>query len=125
MGHTKLRPFYSLVHPVGSGTGIDPYYTKTCLTPDVYSCLEWWRLCLIHGEGRMVRPSKAGTLIPMFGDGSGTGTGGILSLPNKPRLMWSATWNVRVSAFTSNYKELNTLKLSLIHLQDHGNLAEV
>ena len=41
MGHTKLRPLHSLVHPVGSGTGIDPYYTKTCLTPDVYSCLEW------------------------------------------------------------------------------------
>ena len=61
----------------------------------------------------------------MFGDGIGTGTDGIHSLPNEPRLMWSATWNVSVYSFTSNYKELNMLNLTLIHLQDHGNLSEV
>ena len=102
MGHTQLRPFHSLIHPPDSGTGIDPYYTSTCLTPDVYKCLSWWRKCLLIGKGRMVRPSKAGTLVPMFGDGSGTGTGGTISCPDQPRLMWSATWELRTWAFTSN-----------------------
>ena len=77
--HTHLRPFHTLVNPSDSGIGIAPYYTSTCLTPQVYDCLTWWKKCLLLGQGHIVRPSRSGTLVPMFGDGSGTGTGGTIS----------------------------------------------
>ena len=125
MGHTHLRPLHTLVHPPGSGTGITPYCTVTCLTPQVYDCLTWWKQCLLLGQGRVVRPSKAGTLVPMFGDGSGTGTGGTISGEGQVRLMWSATWNLRTYSFTSNWKELNTLKLALLHLRDFGDREQL
>jgi len=56
----------------------------------------------------------------MFGDGSGTGTGGTLQIPRNPLYMWSAVWSISIFPFSSNYKELNTLCLSLLHLQQHG-----
>ena len=43
LGHTKLRQFHDIVHPLGLGVGIDPYYTRTTLTPEVCNDLAWWQ----------------------------------------------------------------------------------
>ena len=119
-GHTVLREFHTLVHPPGMGTGMAPYITRTKITQKVYDGIRWWKTFLKSGQGRIIRPQRAGTLVTMFGDGSGTGTGGTLQIPESPLLMWSAVWNVTVFAATSNYKELNTLRLSLLHLERNG-----
>ena len=117
-GHTVLRSFHNLMHPLGSGSGIGVYYTKTTLTDSVIEGLAWWQAFLTAGRGRFVRPSKAGVLSSLFGDGSGTGTGGTIRLPDSHRLQWSATWSVNVFRFTSNSKELNTLYHSLVIIRD-------
>jgi hypothetical protein len=49
----------------------------------------------------------------MWGDGSGTGTGGTFALPEGPLRMWKGKWDPMVYHFSSNWKELSTLKLSL------------
>ena len=125
MGHTQLRRFHTLVHPSDSGTGIAAPCTVTYLTLKVYDYLTWWKQYLLLGQGRVVRPPKAGTLVPMFGDGSGTGTGGTISCEGQVRLMWSATWSIRTYPFTSTWKELNTLMLALLHLQDFGDHGQL
>ena len=119
MGHNKLRALHSLVHPADSGTGLEPYCTTTSLNATVFRELEWWETFLLSGNGRHVRGSKAATLIPTFGDGSGTGTGGTFLLPDQPTLMWSGTWNPVIYSFSSNWKELATLRESLRRLLDH------
>ena len=122
MGHTKLRSFHHLVHPSGMGSGIDVYYTRTQLTEEVREELRWWRTYLLVGEGKQVRTTKAATLVPCFGDGSGTGTGGTFRLPDTLyQLMWSAVWHPFVWTYSSNWKELNTLKQTLLRLKEHGN----
>ena len=120
-GHTVLRALHTLIHPPGAGTGIDPYYTKTCLNADVRLGLKWWRGFLYNGGGRSVRPLRAGTLSSLFGDGSGTGTGGTVWVDGAPQLQWSAVWDVVVYCYTSNYKELNTIKLALQQLKKYSD----
>jgi hypothetical protein len=89
LGHTHLRHFHSLVHPPGIGTGADPYFTCTLLSDTVRRELAWWKDFLLLGNGRIVRLHNAATLVPTFGDGSGTGTGGTFKLPNDVKLqMW-------------------------------------
>ena len=63
--------------------------------------------------------------MPMFGDGSGTGTGGTISVPDSPQLMWSAAWNVVVYRFSSNYKELNTLLLALQTMRQYSEIDKI
>jgi hypothetical protein len=53
----------------------------------------------------------------MWGDGSGTGTGGTFTVPDGPLRMWKGKWSPVVYRFSSNWKELMTLKLSLLHIQ--------
>ena len=125
LGHNRLRHLHSLVHPADCGTGIAPYYTTTLLNGLVLEEVTWWATYLKIGKGRFVRPSRASTLIPTWGDGSGTGTGGTFVLPDEPSLMWSATWSPAVYKFSSNWKELSTLKQSLERLLEHGNPAAI
>jgi hypothetical protein len=121
LGHTYLRHFHGVVHPPGIGTGAEPYYTVTSLNADVRRELQWWAQFLLVGEGRLVRPRHAATLIPTFGDGSGTGTGGTFVLPDGPLQMWRGKWKPAVYHFPSVWKELATLKETLLRLQQTGD----
>ena len=78
LGHTRLRRFHSVAHPAGYGEGAAVYYTCTELPEDVRNDLRWWRLFLSTGGGRCARTERSGTLVPTWGDGSGTGTRGDL-----------------------------------------------
>ena len=125
MGHNKLRAFHSLVHPSDGGTDMAPYYTTTLLNDVVLAEIKWWHIYLLHGNGRQVRSSKTATLVPMFGDGSGTGTGGTFVLPDKASLMWSAIWSPVIYSFSSNWKELATLREALHRLLSHSNRSSI
>jgi hypothetical protein len=106
------------VHPAGAGTGAAPYYHRTKLNAQVRADLKWWRHFLYYGGARYARSAASATLVAMWGDGSGTGTGGTFVLPNGPLQMWKGKWLPVVYKFSSNWKELATLKLSLEHLRD-------
>lgn len=81
-----------MVCPEGLGTGTGPYFTKT--TMDKYVCddLLWWRTCLIQGKGRFECSWSSVTLVPMWGNGSGTGTGGTFVIPDGHLRMWKGKW---------------------------------
>ena len=116
IGHTHLRSLHGLIHQEDTGGGLEVYLSTTRLGPEVASDLEWWRDHLTVGEGRVVRAQSSGTLVPTFGDGSGTGTGGTIMLPDQPLTMWKGQWAPTVFAFSSNWKEITTLVLTLDHL---------
>ena len=117
VGSTYLRKFHTLVHPSDSGTGIRPYLTYSCIPPQVRSELKWWNRYLTRDQGRVAYTRHATTLIPTWGDGSGTGTGGTLAVPNQPLQMWQGQWTPTIFQFSSNTKELATLLLTMQHLQ--------
>jgi hypothetical protein len=120
LGHTYLRRFHGVVRPEGLGTGAAPYYTTTVVPMAVKTDLEWWRGFLRRTEGRFARSSRSATLVPNWGDGSGTGTGGTLGLPDRPLKMWKGKWSPVVYKFSSNWKELSTLKLTLLNLRQEA-----
>jgi hypothetical protein len=114
MGSTRLRSLHSDVRPPGMGTGVEPYYTKTTLSEKTRTDLEWWLSFLAQkSTGRAVRSAMSATLIPTFGDGSGTGTGGTIQLPEGPLQMWKGKWHPMVYHHSSNAKELATLLITL------------
>lgn len=117
LGHTHLRALHDLIHSDREGTGLGPYLTCACLNQDSLDGLIWWEEHLRLGPGRMVRAIHASILVPTFGDGSGTGTGGTFHLPFATLRMWKATWGIQVYHFTSNHKELSTLRLTLEHIK--------
>jgi hypothetical protein len=52
--------------------------------------------------------------VPTFGDGSGTGTGGTIQYAlDEPLQMWKAVWTTEARAHLSNWKEAETLRLTL------------
>lgn len=116
IGHTHLRALHSLIHQGGEAEGLEVYLSTTYLGDKVLTDLQWWRDHLQKGEGRVIRAQASGTLVPTFGDGSGTGTGGTIMLPDRPLTMWKGQWAPTVFAFTSNWKELTTLVLTMEHL---------
>lgn len=116
MGHTYLRGLHQLIHQDRTGTGLEPYLSCTVLPSRVLLDLQWWDLHLRQGKGRAVRSKRASILVPTFGDGSGTGTGGTFHLPFHEIQMWKGTWSPEVYHFTSNHKELATLRLTLEHV---------
>jgi hypothetical protein len=125
IGHTYLRRFHSLVHPEGGGTGLEPYLTTTTLTPDIRVDLVWWATFLAVGGGRFACATKSATLVPTWGGGSGTGTGGTYQLPPsgtfeecQPLKMWKGKWRPIVYKYSSNWKELQTLNLTLQRLEE-------
>lgn len=120
IGATYLRKHYDTLHPPGMGPGLAPYCTKTVLPEPVRDELRWWSSMLRSTKGRHSRMLRSATLIPNWGDGSGTGTGGTLGLPDVPLQMWQGQWSPVVYSFTSNWKELKTLHLTLLHLQEQG-----
>jgi hypothetical protein len=117
LGHTYLRRFHSAIHPEGLGTGAAPYYTRGKVNAAVLRDLLWWRRFLLIGKGRLARSTRAATLIPAWGDGSGTGTGGTLGIPSQPLEMWMGQWSPIVYSFSSNWKEAKTLHLSMLRIE--------
>jgi hypothetical protein len=114
IGQTYLRRFHSEVHPPGLlGTGAKPYYTLTTLSRDVRQDLQWWVSYLTIGKGRFARAINSATLVPAWGDGSGTGTGGTFAVPDAPLKMWKGKWSPCGYQFSSNWKDPSTLQLTL------------
>jgi hypothetical protein len=120
LGNTYLRQFHSLVRPEGLGTGVLPYYTKTRVTSEVRRDLLWWGRFLEFIAGRYAYTLRSFTLVPNWGDGSGTGAGGTLGLPDRPLKMWQGKWSPHVFKFSLNFKELGTLLLTLQELLKIG-----
>jgi hypothetical protein len=54
--------------------------------------------------------------VPTWGDGSSTGTGGTFTVAEGPLNMWKGKWSPCVYQFSSNWKELEMLKLTLERL---------
>lgn len=121
LGHTKLRRFHNALRPEGLGTGISPYCTLMVIPEEVFSDLQWWQSFLRIPTGRVARPLKAAILVPVWGDGSGTGTGGTFQVPTTEITMWMAQWPPSIFHHSSNWKELKTLDLSLTQLMHHPN----
>lgn len=119
IGHTYLRRFHSSIHPGGLGTGAAPYYTRGSVSDGVLRDLLWWRRFLLTDTGRLARSVRAATLVPQWGDGSGTGTGGTLGLPSRPLEMWMGQWTPKVFSYSSNWKEAKTLHLSMLRIESH------
>jgi hypothetical protein len=117
LGHTYLRQTHSIVHPPDMGTGALPYYTMTTIPDCVRVELRWWTHVLKRHAERSSHSPKSATLVPTWGDGSGTGTGGTLGLPDQPLHIWMGKWSPVVYKFSSNWKELRTLLLTMQHLQ--------
>jgi hypothetical protein len=115
-GHTHLRSMEIILHPPGWEEAYLPYYSFTSLSDKSAKDLLWWRSCLTANHGRQSRAAHAEILIPSFGDGSGTGTGGTVQYyVSHPMERWKAVWDVPVMRMkrSSNWKEVATLRLTL------------
>jgi hypothetical protein len=118
IGQTYLRPLHDLISE--GNTVTDPrnrFYTMTTFTKDAIDGLRWWAAFLEQDNSRPVRPRRSGTIGCAWGDGSGTGTGGTTEIlgadvPHTMR-MWMGTWLHHVHTFSSNWRELKTLLLTL------------
>jgi hypothetical protein len=114
LGHTHLRNVQEILHPSGWDGPELPYYSFAELTDKVCSDLKMWCCILERDDGRRARGGRSGTLVPTFGDGSGTGTGGTVQyVKGKPFQMWLGTWHPRVFHFSANWKEMRTLLATL------------
>ena len=125
LGHTYLRRVYDAVW--ASDATIEPtlnprdrYYVMVSLTPGAWDDLLWWHRHLASASGRAARPARTATLVAHFGDGSGTGTGGTSQTVGgtaaanlHPLEMWMGRWDHKVHSFSSNWRELKTLELTL------------
>ena len=116
LGHTYLRQTHSLLHPEGYPAGRKVYYTTCTITAPVLAEMQWWRCILLSGKGRTIRSSKSASLVTTWGDGSGTGTGGTISVAGSPFKLWMGKWSPTVYRHSSNWKELKTLLLTLQQL---------
>ena len=118
MGQTYLRPLHDLISEGNIVT--DPkcrFYTMTRFTAEAIDGLKWWDEFLAQSISRPVRPRLSRTIGCAWGDGSGTGTGGtseILGADTTSEMrMWMGTWAPHVHVFSSNWRELKTLLLTL------------
>ena len=110
MGRTHLRSMYATMHSETEGY---IYHTCARLSERNKQDLHWWRTALHKGTGRRGRSARPGTLIPSFGDGSGTGSGGTIQHADGSFEMWMGAWSPEVWHFSSNWKELRTLLATL------------
>jgi hypothetical protein len=123
LGHTHLCQLHTIIHPEGHSPGAAIYYTRALLPLLVRADLQWWLTFLAQGRRCTARSTRSAVMIPRFGDGSGTGTGGTLGLPNQPLRMSMAQWSLTVFSFSSNWKELKTLQLTLQQLLETNEAA--
>jgi hypothetical protein len=109
IGHTYLQNVQKTLHPKDWSGADLPYYSFAELSDIDCKDLEMWRWILERNTGRQARGGHSGTIIPSFGDGSGTGTGGTVQYTEgEPFEMWLGTWHPRAFHFSANWKEMRT-----------------
>ena len=134
LGHTYLRRLYDAMwvataHDATALSPKDRYYCMVDLTPGAWEDLGWWARHLVTDFGRPAHPRRTGTLVAHFGDGSGTGTGGTAQevggphqgIDLRPLDMWMGKWDEQVHSFSSNWRELKTLELTLQREKERGD----
>ena len=122
IGASYLRGCYDDLYQVVAGE-LDPthpwFFLQDMMVSDSsWRNMDWWERILLEDVACPARPSDCATLAVTWGDGSGTGTGYTEQLlsgigPCPPMQMTMGTWSTRVHSFSSNWKELRTLKLVL------------
>jgi hypothetical protein len=114
IGHLYLKHLQETLHPVGwEGDNLSNFSCTHFSMAAVHE-LDLWTWLLQHNQGRQAHATKSGTLVPSFGRGSGTGTGGTIQYQKiEPFNMWMGVWSLRVYRFTSNWKEMRTLFATL------------
>jgi hypothetical protein len=114
-------------HP-GEGTNLPQYYKRyyqyLCLTEAAREDLQWWQAQLHQDCHHSSFSPKAGVLNPTWGDGSGTGTGGTMEIQGLEMKLWMGSWTPRIAVFSSNWRELRTLGLTLEQLLDDPQLRK-
>ncbi len=113
VGRTYLRHVHDCIHLDSELTGLERYCRRVPLSECARGELKWWSLILQHDLRRFAYSVQSAVLIPTFGDGSGTGTGGTLDLPELPLQMWMGQWAPFIMRCSSNWKELKTLHVTL------------
>ena len=90
--------------------------------------MDWWRKALILGLSKQTQPNDVGTLGISWGDGSGTGLGSTINFTplidtqdNRILNVWMGTWDKTSAPATSNWKEMCTLKQTLINEKNQSN----
>jgi hypothetical protein len=127
-GVLQSHPGLSGAHPLAAvpflgapswpGQRPSPCLTACPITDEVRQDLRSWRQFLLHDKDRFARSEFSATLVPMWGDGSGAGTGGTFVVPCGPLKMCKGRWSPFVFKFSYNWKELLTLKLSLLPVRE-------
>ena len=103
--------------------GINPYCITTTLTSDIKQSLKWWQNFLSATLGRYIRGYCVATLISTFGDGSGTDLGGTISSSSLQLHMWKGVWHRTVTHYSSNWKDLATLLITIKHILQLDNAS--
>ena len=120
-GHTHLRSMEETLHPTCWTEDYLAYYSYCSLSDKDVSDLQWWQRILMVNRGHSSRADNASILVPTFGDGSGTGTGGTVQYTmDEPMHMWKAVWADRTRPNTSNWKEVETCRLTLENAKASG-----
>jgi hypothetical protein len=103
VGHTDLRHLHTILH-LANWDGNDlSYFSFTPLDEHSIKDLILWKRLLTGNKGQRARATKSGTLIPSFGDGSGTRTGGSFRYHDAIDFkMWMRVWSPCVYCFSSN-----------------------
>ena len=95
------------------------YHRMLQIPPPVWVELEWWGDLLRNPTSGQYAFGEAGhVLCPTWGDGSGTGTGGTIQVGSLEVLQWMGAWLPGALRHTSNWKELDTLRLTLEQIQE-------
>ena len=121
VGRTYVRRFHEAIHSTEASEtlkGAERYCRRIVVPAAVRADLRWWKQILEHRIYREASGERSGTLVPTWGDGSGTGTGGTLALPGESLQCWMGQWSPFVFHHSSNWKELRTLLLTLQQARD-------
>ena len=100
------------------------YFTPVQLSQESLLELKWWEQALSLGLlSKQSQATSMATLSVTWGNGSGTGTGGTLNWVTvenetnmEPLHTWMGIWKPIVRIFSSNWKEMRTLRLTLERL---------
>jgi hypothetical protein len=115
VGQTYLRQAYDSLYEGSEEQEDSRYllYRRIVISPGALADLQWWQAALRAGLCRVVRYDKSGMLVATFGDGSGTGSGGTVQMPDFTVTQWMGQWKPHVHSKSSNYRELYTLLATL------------
>ena len=131
IGASFLQPIYTDLHKLQANDSPGTkafYYNSMNLSQRSRHCLDWWRKALTLGLSKQTQPSDVGTLGISWGDGSGTGLGGTINFvplvdtqDHRTLHVWMGTWDKTLTPATSNWKEMCTLKQTLINEKNQSN----